>query len=110
MDVSNVIRTRAIDYTVNRPIAPTNDKGYLTPGSSTALTLKSHVQPLTFQQIRNLKPGQNASDWRNIWSLSEIKLLDSYIIEGSTFTVERQEYWKEGGFYKAQATRVRDTL
>jgi hypothetical protein len=62
------------------------------------------------EQLRNLPPGQNSSDWRNVWSMQQLLIKDRIQIDGQWFIVQREEEWVEGQFWHGQASIIRDTL
>lgn len=110
MSSADVIRFRSQPYTVQRPAAPTVTDGYAIPNTPTTLTITAHVQPLNTKELRNLLPGQNGSDWRNIWSLDLIRLRDRILIEGRYYTLQSEATWTQGSFWHAQVVYVLDTL
>jgi hypothetical protein len=67
------------------------------------------IQPMSGKELRNVPEGQNTLDWRNIWSLVEIKARELITDpEGNQFTIQSVEFWREGPFYKATAVRADD--
>lgn len=110
MSSADVIRFRSQKYTVQRPTAPTVTDGYAIPNTPTTVTIDAHVQPLDTKELRNLPPGQNGSDWRNIWSLQLIRIRDRILIEGNYYTLQSEATWVQGAFWRAQVVRVMDQL
>jgi len=110
MPVIDVIRSRAQTYQLIRPGTATLNQGYAVEAAPTIIPTDAHIQPLTPKQIRDLPPGQNATDWRNIWSEQEMRISDRITENGVTFTVKTIEYWEEGQFYHATAVITLDTL
>jgi len=112
MAVVEVVRVRAKPCIRERPGATVRNEGYAAKGTPVPTDIQAHIQPLSAQEIRDLPPGQNAIDWRNIWSESDLALNDriTRATGGDTFTVKRTEYWEEGQFYRAAAVIVRDTV
>lgn len=110
MAVADVIRRRTQQVTLSRPSAAVITDGYAAPGTPTVSTIAAHVQPLQPQEVRDLPPGQNATDWRNVWSETELKINDQVTVDGLVLTVKRDEFWKEGTFYRVQATITRDQI
>jgi hypothetical protein len=111
MSVSEAIYRRSYDIPRRRPAADTITDGYAIPGAPTSDTIFGTVQPLSGKELRNLPPGQNALDWRNVWSLDELFLRDQLTIEGVTYVVQQVDPWQiDGQYWKAQACRVADRL
>jgi len=108
MPATDVIRRRGRNYTVSRPGSPTITDGYAVAGTPTAITVFAHVQPLSGEELRNLPPGQNATDWRIVWSIEELQLRDVITIDGDTYSVQRLMPWQD--HWQAHVTKVRDTL
>lgn len=108
MAVVDVIRRRGRTRIVERPSQATLVDGYAVPGTPTKHKVFATDQPLSGAEIRNLPPGQNATDWRNVWSDAELKLLDSIVLSDGNYTVERLMQWAEGVFWHVQVVRVRD--
>ena len=87
---------------------PTVTDGYGIPGTPSKIKVIATDQPLSGVEIRNLPPGQNASDWRNVWSDTELNVLDRITLRDGDYTVERLLPWYEGVFWHVQVVRVRD--
>ena len=110
MPAVDVIKRRAKPYNLTRLGTPTIVDGIATPGTPTVTEIQAVQQPMTAKELRNLPPGQNAGEWRNIWSEDEMKLTDTISINGLTFTVQRVALWEDGPFYIANANRTEDVL
>jgi len=110
MAIVDVIRKRVRTATLSRSAAAVITDGYAAPGAATTSEIDVHDQPLTPEEIRNLPPGQNATDWRNIWSETQLILRDRVTVGGKTYTVQRDEFWREGPFYHVQAVVTEDIL
>lgn len=110
MPIVDVIRKRAKKLPLERPGVAVRNEGYASEGPPDPLTISAHAQPLSPKEIRDLPPGQNATDWRNIWSEEEMIFSDRITSEGKKYTVKRIEYWPEGPFYRAAAVKTEDVL
>ena len=111
MPVKDVIRKRQINVTLGRPASKTVAGGYAQAAALSTSTIKAHVQPLSPKEKRDLPPGQNAIDWRNVWSyLSELKINDRITTGGVTYLIKNVIYWDEGEFWQAQGSKVSDTI
>jgi hypothetical protein len=112
MPVLDVITRRAKKRPVLRPpVGPrTVVDGYQAPAQPSTFDANIYPQPLSHREVRNLPEGQNASDWRTLWSDKELKLLDRVNVDGDFFTVESVAKWPEGNFWIAHAVRVIDRL
>lgn len=110
MAISNVIRRHQEAVTLTRPGAETVVGGYAQEGTPGAFTIQAVVQPLQPKELRNLPPGQNATDWRNVWSLVELRIKDQITILGETFVLQNAVSWQQGGFYQAQGVKVSDII
>lgn len=107
---AEAIRANARKREVARPAVPTVVDGYAVPGASERLFMDMVVQPMSPKELRNLPPGQNTLDWRNIWSLCEVKLRDVVKLRDGNFVVQSVVFWEDGDFWKATASRVLDQL
>lgn len=107
MSEADVIRRRGRPYTVQRPTVTYTD-GYALPGTPVSLTIFAHVQTLSGEELRNLPPGQNSSDYRIVWSLNELNVRDIITIDAETYTVQRVSPWPN--HWQGVVTKVRDTL
>ena len=108
MAVIEVIRRRAVTLSIQRPVAAVITDGFAVPGTPQVVTVRGYHQPLSPREVRNLPPGQDASDWRNIWSEDEVLIRDRVTLGAEVFTVERVERWPEGPHWKSQAVIVKD--
>jgi len=110
MTIRDVVSRHSKRYTVHRPTPATVTDGFAVAATPDTFVVKAHVQPLSPKELRNLEPGQNGSDWRNVWCLSLLKLRDRIKIESQWYTVQREETWVEGEFWHVQVVRAMDTL
>ncbi len=110
MPAIELIRRRAKSYTLTRPGTATIVDGIATPPAATNIDIEAVQQPMTAKELRNLPPGQNAGEWRNIWSEYEMKLADMITINNLPFTVQRVTLWEDGPFFIANANRTEDVL
>lgn len=110
MSAVNVIRRRVKKYNLTRAAVPTIVDGISTPGTPTTTEIDAYQQPMTAKELRNLPPGQNSGEWRNIWSEIQMKLTDVMDINGLPFTVQKVVLWEEGPFYIANANHTEDVL
>lgn len=109
MPVSDVILRRAIALTLERPNEAAIVDGYVTPGLGAISAVVGHMQPLSPKEMRLVPEGQTHLEWWHVWSLSELKVDDIISDAGlQAVTVMRVEFWKEGAFYHAQGTRLKD--
>jgi hypothetical protein len=84
---------------------------YLKKGTPATTTIQAHVQPLSPKEIRDLPPGQNAIDWRNVWSTTDDLLIGDIItVGGISYRLKSAIYWEEGEFYQGQGSKVSDTI
>ena len=109
MAVSDVIRRRAIPFTVVRRVRSVVINGFRSSETAPVSGITGHIQPLTPEELRNLAEGQNSLARYNVWSLSELKNTDQ-VSDGSapTLILQAVEYWKEGPFYHALGSIVDD--
>lgn len=110
MAVVDVVRARVKTLVLERPGATINTDGFATKAAPVVSTIEAHAQPLSPQEVRDLEPGQDATEWRNIWSEEEMLMSDVITSAGKKYTVKRVEYWEEGLFYRAQGVITEDIL
>lgn len=110
MSAVDVIRRRVQKYDLTRPGADAFVDGIGTPGAGTVTEIDAYQQPMTPKELRNLPPGQNAGEWRNVWTEYAVKLKDQIDINGLTFTIQKVALWEDGIFYIANANRAEDAL
>lgn len=110
MPVLDVIRRRVKKYNLTRRGIGALVDGISTPAASIIIKIKAHQQPMTAKELRNLPPGQNAGEWRNVWTENDIRITDQIDICGLTFTVQRVTLWEDGPFFVANANRTQDTI
>jgi hypothetical protein len=110
MAAVDVIRRRGRQVIVNRPRAPVVTNGFLVDADPQRFKLTVVEQPLSGEELRNLDPGQNALDWRNVWADGELALRDTLELADGIYTVQRLLPWIEGKFTHAQVARAVDEL
>lgn len=110
MPAADVIKRRAKSYTMTRPGTSAIVDGIATPSADTDIDIEAVIQPMTAKELRNLPPGQNAGEWVNVWSETQMKLNDVITYNGVAFTVQRTTMWEDGPFYIANANHTFDTL
>lgn len=110
MAVVDVVRARAKTLQLERPGVTVNTDGFATKAAPAVSTIEAHAQPLSPQEIRDLEPGQDSTEWRNIWSEEEMRISDVITSLGKKYTIKRIEYWPEGEFYRAQGVITKDVL
>lgn len=110
MAIKNVVIRYQKPVSLARPNASSVLAGYAQPGTDTTTTIQAAVQPLSAKELRDLPPGQNAIDWRNFWSLSELRIKDKITVGGITYRLKNAVYWPEGEFWQGQGSKVSDTL
>jgi hypothetical protein len=111
MSVKSVIIRRQKPVQRSRPGVATIVDGKGQKPTPTTTTIQAHVQPLTPKQIRDLPPGQNAIDWRNIWSTTDNLIIKDVITTGGiSYRLKSVIFWEEGEFYHGQGSKVFDTL
>ena len=111
MSVKSVIIRRQKSVQRSRPGAETNVDGFIQKATPATKTIQAHVQPLSPKEMRDLPPGQNAIDWRNVWSTTDDLLINDVItVGGVAYRLKSAIYWEEGEFWHAQGSKVFDTL
>jgi len=109
--IADVVRRNAIPLTLNRPATETVDaRGRVVRGNSSVAGVRGHIQPYSPRELRQLSEGERVLEWYHVWSLIELKVGDR-MTDGYTPLVKavRVEYWKEGPFWHAHATKAIDT-
>lgn len=111
MSVKSVIIRRQKPVQRSRPGVETNVGGFIQKATPTTTTIQAHVQPLSPKEIRDLPPGQNAIDWRNVWSATDDLLINDVItVGGISYRLKSAIFWEEGEFYHGQGSKVSDTI
>ncbi len=110
MPVTDVIRRRVKKYNLTRRGTGAIVDGISTPGATFVLEIDAHQQPMTAKELRNLPPGQNSGEWRNVWTEDNIRITDQIDIAGLIFTVQRVTLWDDGPYYLANVNRTEDTV
>lgn len=108
LNVQDVINNFSESVLLSRKGTAQYNEGFITY-IETPTTIQAAILPLTFNELRFLPEGISADDWRTIWSLIELKFEDHITYNGDIFTIQKSQFWKEGGFYRAQMSIVRDT-
>ena len=99
--ILSVIRAHLEDVTLVRRTAGTSSRGHAT-NTDAASTIKATIQPMTPKEMRNLPNGQDVIEANHIWSETELRERDLVTNpEGTQFTVQGVEFWREGPFYHA---------
>jgi len=82
--------------------------GFATTSATVSFNISAHIQPMGAKELRNVPEGQNTLKWIVLWS--EIDLPEKNIVTygGVEFTIQKTEFWDDGGFYKAAAVHVED--
>ena len=111
MSVKSVIIRRQKSVQRSRPGSDVKTGLYIAKGTPTITTIQAHVQPLSPKEIRDLPSGQNAIDWRNIWSTTDDLLINDVItVGGIAYRLKSAIFWEEGEFYQGQGSKVSDTI
>lgn len=110
MSAVDVIRRRVKKYPLIRRGAAALVDGISTPAASTTIRIDAYQQPMSAKELRNLPPGQNSGEWRNVWTEYAIKLTDQITINGLNFTIQRVALWEDGSFFIGNANRTEDVL
>lgn len=110
MRLKSVVKSRSVLTSVSRPGAATTADGYRRPGADTVITMYLYIQPMSLKELRNVPEGQNTLSWFNVWSVDPVLVKDKITYNGINYTVQRAIDRPEGGFYRAQAVKVSDTL
>lgn len=99
--ILSVIRAHLEDVTLVRRTASTTSQGYAANTDLTS-TIKATIQPMTPKEMRNLPKGQQVLEANHIWSETELRERDLITNpEGTRFTVQGVEFWREGPFFHA---------
>ncbi len=99
--ILTTIRRWAVDATLVRRTSFINSQGYADETTLTS-TIKVVIQPLSPKEMSNLRRGQSVLEANNMWS--EVELKNGDLItnpEGTIFTLQSVEFWREAPFYKA---------
>jgi len=103
------IRRNAKTYSLKLAGANTyGDDGFATEAVTAASDIKAHIQPAGAKELRNLPEGQNTLQWIVIWSESNVPEKAEITYGGVAFTIQKVEYWDDGGFYKSMAVKATD--
>lgn len=102
----NTIKHYSKTRSLKRPGSITVTNGFKTRAADTVISIEAAVQPLSAKELRNVPEGQNELEWKNIWSGSELRNKDKVEVNGIDYTIQKVEYWEEGGFYHAKAVKV----
>ena len=112
MSVKSVIIRRQKAVQRSRPGTEANVGGFIQKATPTTTTIQAHVQPLSPKEIRDLPPGQNAIDWRNVWTVepNDILINDVITAGGIQYRLKGAIFWEEGEFYQGRGSKVFDTI
>lgn len=105
----NTIRSNAKSYVLTSVGATTaDDDGYQNDAAGNPATIQAHIQPMGDKDLRNVPEGQNTLKWIMIWS--EVDLPEKYKVTygGVVFTIQKTQFWDDGGFYRAAAVHIED--
>jgi len=110
MAAVDVIRRRVKTYSLNRRGPAVRIDGIAQPGTPVITDVLAYHQPMSPKELRNLPPGQNAGEWRNVWTEYPIKLTDIITLSGIAFTIQKVELWEDGPFHIGRANYTEDEL
>lgn len=99
--ILSVIRAHLVSMTLVRKTASINAEGYGTDTSLSSI-IQATMQPMTPKEMRNLPRGQSVNEAYHVWS--EIELRERDLVtnpEGTVFTLQGVEFWREGPFFHA---------
>lgn len=102
------IRRNAKTYSLKLAGANTHVDGYAQEAATVASDIKAHIQPMGTKELRNVPEGQNTMQWIVIWSEANIPEKAEINYGGVVFTIQKVEFWDDGGFYKSAAVKVTD--
>ncbi len=102
------IRRNAKTYSLKLAGSNTFVDGYAQESATTASDIEAHIQPMGAKELRNVPEGQNTLQWIVIWSEVNIPEKAEVTYGGIIFTVQKVQFWDDGGFYKSSAVRVED--
>lgn len=113
MDLSSVIESFASTYTVTRSSASAyGADGRLDAGTTSTLTVRAVVQPVTGRDLKRLPEGLRTDDVRQVFTATELKTQgagqdpDSIAIGGEDYEVQTVERWADlGGYWRAIVMR-----
>ena len=109
MSVVDVIRRRLETATLTRRTGQTNTDGILSDTGQNITPIQAHVQQANSKDMESLPEGQRTQDWRVAWSETALQDADLLTSGSVTYKVMTVEFWDQGPFYKAMATKVDDT-
>ncbi len=110
MSAVDVIRRRGRKYNLIRRGVATIVDGIATPAADVITPILAYHQPMTAKDLRNLPQGQNAGEWRNVWTEYAAKLTDKIDLNGIPYTVQRIALWQDGPFYILNVNYTEDVL
>lgn len=104
-DVQEVVKDFAVAVSLYRPGAVQTNEGYENRAAGTTVTIQSVIQPIDPKTLARLPEGERATDWRQLWSLTQLKLNDE-VTYGDIWVIEKINDWTEAGnFWNALAKR-----
>ncbi len=109
MPAVDVIKRRVKKYDLIRKGPPVIVDG-ISSRPTTTTEIDAYHQPMSPKELRNLPPGQNSGEWRNVWTEYPVKLTDEIDLNGILFVIQKAELWEDGPFYIANAVYTEDVL
>jgi hypothetical protein len=103
------IRRNVKSYTLTSVGASSFDNdGYGVDAAGSGATVSAHIQPAGDKDLRNMAEGQNTLQWIVIWSEVNLPVKHKVTYGGIVYTIQKTQYWDDGGFYRAMAVFVDD--
>lgn len=103
------IRRNAKDYVLTSVGATSaDDDGYQADAAGSDASIKIHIQPMGDKELRNMPEGQNTLKWIVMWSETNLPEKHKVTYGGVVFTIQKTQFWDDGGFYRAAAVFVED--
>ena len=110
MSVVDVIRRRTETVAFERRAGVTVVDGFQVEGTPTTGNILAHVQQVLQKDLRNMPEGQRTQDWRKFWSDTQMFEADRLTVAGVEYRFQSVEFWSQGPFYIAMATKVDDLI
>lgn len=116
-DLTDVIDELGGTYQARRGDAPTVDaNGFAVPGApSPTFDIIASVQPLSGEELENLREGERSQDFREVYTSTELRptkpedgtLGDHVVLDGVEYEVQKCQDWKGvAGFFHVVVARV----
>ncbi len=102
------IRRNAKPYSLKIAGANTFVDGYAAEAATTPANISAHIQPMEYKDLRNVPEGQNTLQWIVLWSEADIPEKAEITYTGVVHTIQKTQFWDDGGFYKAKAVHLED--